>query len=156
MRKIDDRLIEWFTDAYLWLLDWTGVYVATVGMFFVAMDVGLKAVSKGQFAWYDALYFAVMSLVWFGPSWMRQHMGLLTLINVAALQWREFGGRRAMVVCGVMLLLDSALRMRSPAMACSDLMTLSWFYLTCVTVRDREPREFRLGRALRPMTGGAS
>jgi len=156
VRKVDRKVIELFTEAYLWVLDWTGVYVATVGMFFVAMDVGLTVVDRGRVWWTDAFYFVVMSLTWFAPSWRRQHARMLSTINAGVLTWRESPVRTVLVISGLVLLLDSALRMRSVALTASNVMMLSWFYVTCVTVRDREPREFKLGRVLRPLTGGAS
>lgn len=140
---VDTYLIEATQEAYLWLWDWTAVYVATL-MFlaYVGDHVCWRALT-----WLDSAFIAFAG-IWIGYRYVAQSKDLRRL-NAAQRAWRDFPPRPFFVFIFVGLLAGDILQLNAWHFA-SDVFMLIWNYLGCVQVREREPKEFfahKLARA---------
>jgi hypothetical protein len=151
MREIDERLQRWTTEAYLWLLDWTGVYVGT--LLFVVMVVDCV------FSWpimersnAGKTFDLIVSVLLPSSTWLRQSRGP-RVFNVEALWWRGCVARSALLLVLVVSVILGAAQLNWQKIAWW-IPCFAMVYLMGVLIRDREPREFRLGR--RAATEGAT
>jgi hypothetical protein len=131
----DTFLIEITQEAYLWLWDWTGVYVATL-MF--AAYVG-ERFCWGRLGWFDFVLIAFTG-TWLGLRYLAQSKDLRSL-NAAQRAWRDFTIRPFFSAFVLGALAGDAFQLSAWHVA-SDAMFLTWNYLGCVQVREREPKEF--------------
>lgn len=141
LAAFDARLIELTQEAYLWLWDRTGVFVATL---FFAAYVGDHAL-WGSLTWFDFLLLAI-----FGALSAHRYLAQSTdlrWLNAHQRAWRDLGPRPYFTIIVIVFLAKDLLQLNAWHFA-SDCMSLLWSYLGCVQVRDREPKDFFAFRKL--------
>lgn len=141
MTKIDAWLIERTQSAYLWFLDRTGVYLGTVTMTVVVLNVGwMCLVARPGFSWIDAVCLGIAGLV-SSPMWHDQHRKRFEAINASSLAWRASRTRTLMLITA--LAFGGWFLISNWRFGVVCLFTLAWLYLNCTMLRDREPKEFK-------------
>lgn len=135
IRKLDMFLIQQTTRAYLWLYDWTGVYVGT--LMFAAISISWML----QFRSFWAAVIGVMiGVPACGLRYYVQATDEVTYNTMAEYATRDF-------MRGVMLMMVVAFCVRniiflSVVDAVGETMWLALCYLITVKIRKREPKNF--------------
>src|SRR5256885_11187356 len=85
LRRCDERVIRLVQESYLWLLDRTGVYVATLAFGVYALAVWIEVTVLEGEPW---LWCAFLAMIGAGniPKYLMQDKGEITLHNSIALK----------------------------------------------------------------------
>lgn len=145
MSRIDDVMIRWATVAYLWLLDWTGVYVGTVGvgmMMFLMYWNNFVVHPDHQTS---ILWVVPFLVLWALPTWWMQHLGMNKEYNRIVQKWVEFVMRKPWICVLLVMTAWEVLSRHGDGWRGSVgwLLVVAFVYLDCVPIRDRERREHR-------------
>lgn len=141
LRTLDDYLVAAAQEIYLWLWDRTGVYVATL-LF--------AAIVGEQICWGPIKIWGFAFLAIFGATSAYAYMVQakdLRLLNSMQRRWRENGLRLAFTVMVLYFTASDAVKLNAWGSAGSAFL-LIWSYLSCVQVRDREPKDLLSTRKL--------
>lgn len=142
VRKWDNFLIDSMQRAYLWLLDWTGVYVGTLLLFTFVATLVLRG-----FNWWNwaELFGLVLMLAWCGWKYSQQATDRIELFNASS----EYNRTSWLRDClNVMLVMSAVIAIVKNQWGEIGAETL-WFvmgYLMTVKLRKREPKEFFEGK----------
>lgn len=136
LAEIDAKLIDLTQDAYLWLFDRTGVYVATLSMILCMGANSSNLTAPGT----------LVSIALFGGSqigpYVLQHKKLFTSFNATARYWRSSAFRIAGCVF-IAGLAGGHLFNGKLSMALSDVVCLFVMaFCFSVQIREREPKEW--------------
>ena len=96
LRKLDDKVINLLQEAYLWLLDRTGVYLASVQVALFAYAVGIALLQDVNFflkLLVGAL--AAANLLFVYIRYIMQDKGQTKIINMSAMSLRDWSFRHA-------------------------------------------------------------
>jgi hypothetical protein len=143
LARIDGAAIRGATAAYLWLLDWTGVYVGTVQAFLIVVD-SCRIVTTPAYTVANKcvlLAFAGWLLFAAWGAWLLQNEKEHERINLGAMRWQSLLLRKVLVVFTILMLVWDTYRVDWNSIML-DAWMLTYGYLLCVMVRDREPPEF--------------
>lgn len=141
------ELDRWFVDmvqeAYLWLYDWTGIYVATIEAIlliigFIGLGVSTSPVLMG------CLGICLISLI---RSYLWQDKKLYKLYNAAALRYRDSLVRYFCQYLQISLLITDTIQHHESFFTilknCGSVGCLFLvFVLNAVCIREREPKEW--------------
>jgi hypothetical protein len=132
LKSIDDALIRFAQDAYLWLWDRTGVYVGTV--VFLAYSVGV-ATLRGAIM--SSILFVISAITLALPRYFAQgkSLGLLNAMQ------RAWAASRLRMVATVFLCLLTLVSLDHLSEAIGLVSIISSWVFACVQVRDRKPPE---------------
>lgn len=135
INKADDYLIKKFTEVYLWILDWTGIYLSTVC---VALIVIGNLVGTGDKI---SLVFALMNILILIPMYHKQNTGNYIAMNAEAMFIQNFLFRRVFTLfLAIMIVVELiTLDWKGLVNSCAYFI---YFYMLCVCVREREPKKF--------------
>lgn len=163
LEKADKFLIERTTSIYLWLWDYTGVYVATLMaasvLIIFARSVLLNDVD------FMGCFFLGFQLIMSIPYRIRQHRGDFKTYNRIALHLQEetrflrkYGGFLIVTspfILDAVAFFDPTTRhiVVAATMHVSSIACMTFMYLMMILLRDREPKSF-FSRDL--VMGGAS
>jgi len=139
-RKFDAWIIAGLNDLYLWLLDWTGVYIGTITFLMGAEQVAFLIYIKA--AWFAA-FMLLMILVNAGIRYHQQAMGLVARYNLAAEWFEKSPIRTALIAFGVGLIMADIIQYRWWYLF-DGAITQALLYLWCLKIRERQKKEFRL------------
>lgn len=134
--KLDRRVLDLVQDAYLWLLDWTGVRVGSLCFATWSAQIVLK---HEPVDWVDGFFICGWGLLMF---WRYAEQGWNTRrYNDAARAWRDSPFRLMWlaIIAGAAL---AAVARLDTLLLIGDGWNLVTCYLLAVQVREREPREF--------------
>lgn len=135
LAEIDAKMIDLTQDAYLWLYDRCGIYIATVS---VVLLLAGEAISYRGPIGLVLTGFICLSI---SPRYLLQMMGLKDAINAMARSDRTAKWRYIYIVLMLILILAPGKSWGSFALgAACDLAALA--YVNVVQLRDREPKDF--------------
>lgn len=139
MRKIDEAAMRWTQDAYLWLLDRTGVYASTVFMVIFLMGYATFFWHHGWRPDYVGLAIIGVTGVAQGVLYLQQDKKQYEAFNARSRHWRTTEWRTGLLfVCVFFMVVD--VMTSKPLMAISFLCDIVCYgYVMCVQIRDREP-----------------
>jgi hypothetical protein len=155
-RKIDDWILTRAQAAYLWLLDETGVYVATCSVVVYMLGKAAWYTTRTTPIWWVDTVFLVVMMVLFSASWATQHAGREETYNAQAREWRDGAARRVFMIVWIAFVVGDVAGATSTARLACDLVNdiTSWIALLViptVQIRKREPPEKTV---LAPARGG--
>ena len=107
--KLDERVISLVQESYLWLLDRTGVYVATVAFALYVASVGGQVITGS--AWLTIFLIGITGLFLI-HKYLLQDKGKNDLFNAIALQMANMRVRHAFNVLFIMILIPTDLLVR--------------------------------------------
>lgn len=147
--RLDAYLIDKAQSAYLWVFDWTGVYVATLAFLSIATPMVLGMMRRIQDGSYSSPAFAGFLLVLNGLFLMRpyllQERGEHDIYNMIALfarhHWLPTSLRWFLICLGISGMMHFTLRGQY-VRAVAEIGWVTYVLLVCVMIREREPREF--------------
>jgi hypothetical protein len=139
LRKIDDKVIGVVNDAYLWALDWTGIYVGTVVFICVAPSF---AHWWGHMShWLSALWLFFLIALTGNMYWM-QGTGNKIAFNSYAQVNKDNPLRSFFIWFQISnLIFDLGLR-KPPIEFVLDALCFLFWYLICIKIRDRDKKKF--------------
>lgn len=137
--KLDAWVIAKIQDAYLWFLDRTGIYVATVG-FTVYAVVGISEVLDGGTPWLWGLLLALVGLS-LAPRYMMQDKCKNEQFNLIAMAMQDFRGRHLISMTIALIGLLEAVTLH-PWSAMADFGFVLYGYLFLIMIRDRNKKPF--------------
>lgn len=135
--KIDNKIIETLQALYLWIFDWTGIYVATAATICVIFARAIIGFSTDI----GSLLILAFNIVVLIPAYNMQDKKLYTVYNAQALMLRGFS-MRWIVTVFISLLLVQEIIVGDVWQALNSLALLVYVYLTVICIRDREPKEW--------------
>lgn len=135
--KADQWVIQKFQDAYLWLLDWTGVRVGTLQVITGGGASFIGWVNHQH--WLFVVGIGVMLLV--GAFRNHTQDSDHDCFNFVAMRQEESLFRKLFTAWLIGGMLAAVILLR-PASFAFELLWFVCTYLNCVKVRDREPKEF--------------
>jgi len=96
LRKLDDRLINLLQETYLWLLDRTGVYLASAQVMLFAYAIGIALLQDVNF-FLKLLVgtVAAANLLFVYIRYIMQDKGQTKVINMSAMSLRDWSFRHA-------------------------------------------------------------
>lgn len=146
---IDKFIQKKVESSYLWLYDWTGVYVGQLMMLlgFLIFAENLGICLKQQPNWFWSSFFL---LVLVGDGYGRshiQHLGLNHLYNAYVLDWIHSIWRTMSIIANATFLFTTMVVIDVKGMV-YFLAVLVFLYLRGVMIRDREPRSFQFHRQM--------
>jgi hypothetical protein len=142
VRELDDRLQAIVQDAYLWIYDRTGVYVATVFMAILLLGLGLNLLSRENFSMVGVLIGLSILSLFVMLRYHEQDVGPEGF-NATSREWRS--GYSRLWVC---IVLGGAIGFDLwwqcwGGIAADILDLVNFAYLWGVLIRKREPPEVR-------------
>ena len=137
--KADAWLISKIQDAYLWLLDRTGVYVATLG-FGIYVVIGLAEVMDGSMPW---LWFVLIALVGLSvvPRYLMQDKGQNERFNALSMAMTEWRWRHLISILIFDMAVVSAITLH-PWGILANIGFVLYGYLSLIMIRDRDKKPF--------------
>lgn len=141
LRRLDDKVVEGFTKAYLWLFDWTGVYVGSVIGVCVAAMVA-QSISSPKLGWSSAALDTLLLLPIAVSRWIIQHSFDGKFYNDLAEMARTHWISLALRIVFILFMWVSFLRAPVWFWVTRDITFIALIYLTCVKIRPREPKKF--------------
>lgn len=138
--KADQWAVTKTQDAYLWLLDRTGIYLGTVCMIDYIASAGCLAMRDGYMSWIWIVFLGIFGITCAFRYWW-QEKGMNDAINAGAMafeasHFRTFGN----IFFLTQIVLDVALFTRWDFIF--DVILLLAQYLGCVKIRDRDKKPF--------------
>jgi len=82
IRKVDDKVLGVINDAYLWVLDWTGIYVGTI-VFISCAPSFVHLWNGGGSRWITVIWLTML-LFFTGQLYWNQSLGNKIAFNLAA------------------------------------------------------------------------
>lgn len=140
VKKIDDLLIDATQRAYLWLYDWTGVYVGTVTFVMCVTIVILYEVRGRPVIWVDFLFLGING-IWSCVAYLWQSTDRVDEFNSSADMRRTSIGR--VVLNGsITVFLTMAIVDMNLLAVVSEFVWVALSYMIVVKIRKREPKNF--------------
>ncbi len=137
--KLDNWVISNLQNLYLWLLDRTGVYVAT--LMFVVYVGGLSPdIIRGRFPWWNCALTVLIGLVVILP-YLKQDRGEIKRYNAFAIEIEGLIIRHAFNGLQIGIGVGSAIAGNYPS-AAGCLAILVYQYLWVIKIRDRNKKPF--------------
>lgn len=136
--KMDGWIISALQDTYLWLLDRTGVYVATVSFATYTVVAGLN-IAQGAFptwAWIVLLAFVGLSS---GHKYLMQDKGKNESLNFSAMRMEEWRWRHSINIALFCFLIIALLALDVVEII-EQLGFLLFGYCFLIKVRDRDKK----------------
>ncbi len=138
--KFDRYCIARAQEIYLWLLDYTGVYRATIQTILLMIVLALD-ILRDVITWLSIVCFAIL-LSMAVLDYINQDKGKYEIMNYAAMKMRESIFRLVALFCIIIIpMIVSAIQMNFLTVI-SDMVYMVWWYTMLVMVRDREPKEW--------------
>jgi uncharacterized protein with PQ loop repeat len=137
---LDDKIVGVVNDAYLWVYDWTGVYVATVVFIVDAPEFVHMINSKETGAACIFAFFLVTLVVWL---YYGQMSGNYLQFNKSAEWMQRFPLRWFFIGLSLWLMMGHAL-LYKPFLVVLDVLDLVYWFVICVKIRDRNKKTFEL------------
>jgi hypothetical protein len=128
--------------AYLWLYDWTGIYVATLDLMLTAVFVVVN-VSYNNMGIVVSLILLVLRGIFMWAKYWQQDTGNLDRFNAEARQWQNSNVRWLSNGSFFGFVVFDALSRN--VIVIGDLAFFVLSYLLTVQIREREPRDFKIG-----------
>jgi hypothetical protein len=137
--KVDAWILKYIQEIYLWLLDRTGVYVATA-CFSIYAIVGLSEVAEGGRAWLwgSMLIFAALSLI---PKYLMQDRCENERFNAISMAMAGFPWRHWITIPIGLVAIAEVITLH-PLSALSDFGFVLYSYLSIIMIRDRDKKPF--------------
>lgn len=137
--KLDAWILTKIQVGYLWLLDRTGVYVASLGFSIYAV-IGLAEVLDGGWGWLWCLFIVAVGLS-LAPRYLMQDKGENNRFNAIAMELTGWRWRHVLTIFlwDITLL---ALVTLHPWSALANLGFVIYGYLLLVLIRDRDKKPF--------------
>lgn len=138
--KIDEKLLETTQNAYLWIFDRTGIYVATVGFAIQIAIPFIQSYAKGSLD-YVSLALMVFLAVGLSLRYAMQHAEKYEIFNAVARHARYMTWRPLVLWMWIALVTVNLLTM-AWWYALTAAMQLFFFCYVCTwQIRKREPPE---------------
>jgi len=138
----DDRVTDALQDAYLWVLDRTGIYLSTL-MMVVPAEASARLVIDKQ-AYFIAAIIFVVNAIALHPIYLRQHRGEFKIHNAVAMHLRTTMRWLRLGLIGFLYVPMLMVTVMSVDVV-MFLETLGWgifIYMHGIMLREREPKTF--------------
>jgi hypothetical protein len=139
--KLDGLIIRRLNDAYLWALDWSGIYVGTI-IFFGSVPSLYRMVSHGDM-WFAAFFLFCTILIAL-PRYVIQGMGMIEVFNNISMQFESSAARHFLNGFNIVSLFSDAFHRHNPLDVFCDIMILFMWYTFTFKIRKRDPKTFEL------------
>ena len=141
-RKADAWLVIKLNDLYLWVYDWTGMFVAT--FIFLDMNLVVLACIQRQSMWIGAVVFICSTLISL-PRYFLQSKGpeAYNKIVLAGEGW-SFYTRTFFVFFNGSFLITDAIKGVTWLELASNVANMSLWFLLVIKIRDRIKKDFKL------------
>jgi hypothetical protein len=139
VRKFDEAIIKYVQEFYLWLWDWTGIYLPTVWFIVLSIDLGTEFLLFDKFRFMIFVLFAFFG-VYCGLYYALQDTRKYQQMNAVARYFQEGVLRIVMTVMLLCFAVNDIVERDWHVI--SALACIAFFYLRCVQLRDREPKDF--------------
>lgn len=144
MIRFDAFLIRNLQRAYLWILDWTGIYVATIGTVAIIIGNGAIMINTTGSVWLQ-FFFMTINIMILIPYYLDQDKANYTVYNLRALMFQVSPVRIfiSYFFFGIFLAELTFLILHGYQGSLVNTIML-WIYIniTAVCIRDREPKEW--------------
>lgn len=137
--KLDAWIISKVQDAYLWLLDRTGVYVATL-TFGIYAVVGLSEIMDGGSTLWCGVLIALVGFS-VAPRYLMQDKGENNRFNVISMAMTSWRLRHFIIILMICSSVISAITLH-PWAALANLGFVLYGYLFMIMIRDRDKKPF--------------
>lgn len=140
--KIDTWIIDKVQRAYLWALDWTGIFLGTIMFLLVAIQVCMLFWEEQHLIGAIVFLLGALCGYWY---YHLQSAGMKDMLNARAeseiTEDRNIAMRLTFIGMNLLLIVSDSLQ-ANPRGVLFLMLNCVWWYLLCVKVRDREPKEF--------------
>lgn len=137
LSNVDNTIIVAEQRAYLWLLDRTGIYVASIMSACVVLSMGVSVIEHDLILAGFMGVFGLASSPW---RWYLQHTNETTY-NAISLLHQQSSWRGGFVVMVLVFILMELL-LRDLAGVVTQVVYLFVNYMQCIQIRKREPKKF--------------
>jgi hypothetical protein len=145
MIRFDAFLIRNLQQAYLWILDWTGIYVATIGTMAIIIGNGAIMISNSAGSIWLQFFFMTFNIMILIPYYLDQDKANYTIYNLRALMFQESVVRIfiSYFFIGIAIAEFTILILHGYQGSLVNTIML-WLYIniTSVCIREREPKEW--------------
>ena len=138
IRKIDEQFILLHQEVYLWLLDTSGIYLATVAMILQLLDHAMRANGFNPFSCTVLALFGIRN----GLIYYAQYKNNLKIVNIIAQSWQDAVIMRTMMWVIFLFIFITDTYSKNFWNMLADIAFLCWWYSMCVKVREREPKDW--------------
>lgn len=141
LRELDSQIILKLQEAYLWLYDRSGVYVATCMMVSIFIGIGALTLNDGKMD-FLRIFVVILNLVVVIPNYWMQEKQEFTQFNFIAMMLHQSMFRFGFVYfwCFPMFMLDMLLM--KWAWGINQVAVIVFLYLSCIMIREREPKDW--------------
>lgn len=139
--QIDSWLIDRHQRAYLWIYDWTGIYVGTLAslLVFVGQAISQSLIS----AVILNLLISTPNLIYNGWMYYQQSKNDLKGFNIRALGLQKFGIYLRLFMVSAFITISISAAIDHLWGSIGNIICLaSSIYLTAIMIREREPKEW--------------
>lgn len=142
MQRIDNWIIATMQDAYLWLLDRTGCYCASVSLCCWVAGIASTWDGKDKGSIFIAVFFTIIVFIDLGVRYYYQGSGLYMVYNALALNIRSVFSFR-MINCGILLGLGvgDAITHHYEGVI-NMMMFILYVYTLTICIRERKKKPF--------------
>lgn len=153
LRNFDSAIIARVQDAYLWLYDRSGMYVATCMMVCIFTGMGALTISDGKMDWFR-IFVVLLNFVVIIPNYLMQDKQKFIEFNLMAMMLHQSSFRFWFVHGWLYPICVIDLIMFHWAWAFNQVAVAVFMYLSCIMIREREPKDWITKHKL--VTEGAS
>ena len=136
---LDDKCVSMITDAYLWALDWTGIYVGTI--------IFINSAPCFALLWYKvpvwvSLFFLICVMAMSCQSYWMQNTGNKIEFNAYAEKAKGSTWRWSLLWFNVCSLAADIFIRVTLLQVMADVCAILFWYIICIKIRDREKKKF--------------
>lgn len=140
---MDRYIITKLQDAYLWVYDWTGVYVASLAVGFFLFGKVISGFTLDPVS----LLLTIFNIVILIPAYIEQDKNQILMYNARALSYQTMMPRK-LLTAFVAGLTAGEIVFHEYADAVYGVCIILYVYLLTVCIREREPKEWFKQRKL--------
>ncbi len=137
---MDEKMIKLVQDAYLWVFDRTGIYIATVSMIMTVLAYSLITLERDKVDFITLFGLAIIGLHCMF-KYKLQHAGSYEAYNANARLWQQSRLRFYLLCFWIGIILSDVFRGSILGFASSVLITVLFHYVWVCQIRKREPPE---------------
>ena len=147
---LDDKCVKMVNDAYLWVLDWTGIYVGTI--------IFINCAPMFSILWYKipvwlSLIFLTCAMIMSCQLYWMQNSGNKIQLNAYAEQAKGSMWRWCFLWFNIGSLISDIFIRVTLLQVVADICAILFWYIICIKIRDREKKKFLLPKMA--MTGAS-
>ena len=135
--RIDQYLINKIQDAFLWLFDWTGIFVAPIALCMFVLTI----IIRGKINPFDYIALALIGYALL-DYYRDQASENFTVYNLRARFMQSIWIRHLFVLLTYVAMVITIINVDIKGFI-GEILFISYMYLLVVQIRKREPKEFK-------------